>query len=112
MHRDHPHQSRSEPHGWQAWTTRVVFERQPGDLTRTANLIILKIGPKESPSRSGYTTSIRRCPMPQTELTSANRVAFLEHLSASIPQINHPISALLKPPHPSLTLLLAHPPHP
>jgi C4-dicarboxylate-specific signal transduction histidine kinase len=43
----------------------VVFERQPGDLTGTANLIILKIGPKESPFGSGYTTQVRGCAMPK-----------------------------------------------
>src|ERR1700688_4402691 len=31
---------------------------------RDSKLIILKIGPKESPSGSGYTTQVRRCAMP------------------------------------------------
>jgi C4-dicarboxylate-specific signal transduction histidine kinase len=87
----------------------VVVERQPGDLTRTANLIIFKIGPKESPLGSGYTTSIRRCPMPQTELASANRVAFLEQLSASIAEINQPICAVVMGAEAALRLLFVQP---
>ena len=59
----------------------VVFEGQPEGLTRTSrDLRILKVGPKEQPFGSGYTTSIRRCAMPETELASANRVAFLGQL--------------------------------
>ena len=43
----------------------VVFEGQPEGLTRTSrDLRILKVGPKESPSGSGYTTQVRRCAMP------------------------------------------------
>jgi hypothetical protein len=59
------------------------------------DLRILKIGPKEQPFGSGYNTSIQRWAMRQTELVSASRVAILEQLSASIGEINQPISALV-----------------
>ena len=36
-----------------------------------------------------------RCHETQTELASANRVAFLRQLSASIAEINHPICAIV-----------------
>jgi C4-dicarboxylate-specific signal transduction histidine kinase len=48
--------------------------------------------------------------MPQTEeLASANRAAFLEQLSASIGEINQPISAVLMNAEAALRLLLAQP---
>ena len=47
--------------------------------------------------------------MPQMEFASANRVAFLEQLSASIGQINHPISAVVMNAEAALRLLLAQP---
>ncbi len=47
--------------------------------------------------------------MPQTELASANRVAFLEQLSASIAEINQPISAVVMNAEAALRLLLAQP---
>jgi C4-dicarboxylate-specific signal transduction histidine kinase len=47
--------------------------------------------------------------MPQTELASANRVAFLEQLSASIGEINQPISAVVMNAEAALRLLLAQP---
>jgi C4-dicarboxylate-specific signal transduction histidine kinase len=47
--------------------------------------------------------------MPQTELTSANRVAFLEQLSASIAEINQPICAVVMGAEAALRLLLAQP---
>ena len=72
-------------------------------------LIILKIGPKEKSFGSGYTTSIRRWAMPQTELASANRVAFLEQLLASIGEINQPISAIVINAEAALRLLLGEP---
>jgi hypothetical protein len=73
------------------------------------DLRILKVGPKEKPFGSGYTTSIRRWAMPQTELASANRVAFLEQLTASIGEINQPISAVVMNAEAALRLLLAQP---
>ena len=48
--------------------------------------------------------------MPQTELASANRVAFLGQLSASIAEINQPISAVVMNAEAALRLLLAQPP--
>src|SRR5580704_7248396 len=45
----------------------------------------------------------------QTELTSANRVAFLAQLSASIAEINQPISAVVMNAEAALRLLLAQP---
>src|ERR1700761_1564293 len=45
----------------------------------------------------------------QTELTSANRVAFLGQLSASIAEINQPISAVVMNAEAALRLLLAQP---
>ena len=84
MHRKHLRQSRSKPHSWQAWTTGMVFERQPGDLTASRNLRILNVGPKEKPFGSGYTTSIRRWAMSQTELASANRVGDMAHLRIEV----------------------------
>ena len=45
----------------------------------------------------------------QTELTSANRVAFLGQLSASIAGINQPISAVVMNAEAALRLLLAQP---
>jgi len=87
----------------------MVFERQPGDLTASGNLRILNVGPKEKPFGSGYTTSIRRWAMSQTELASANRVAFLEQLSASIGEINQPICAVVMGAEAALRLLLAQP---
>ncbi len=47
--------------------------------------------------------------MPQTELVSANRVAFLGQLSASIAEINQPISAVVMNAEAALRLLLAQP---
>jgi C4-dicarboxylate-specific signal transduction histidine kinase len=47
--------------------------------------------------------------MPQTELVSANRVAFLGQLSASIAEINQPISAVVMNAETALRLLLARP---
>ena len=47
--------------------------------------------------------------MPQTELAFANRVAFPEQLSASIGEINQPISAVVMNAEAALRLLLAQP---
>jgi C4-dicarboxylate-specific signal transduction histidine kinase len=43
--------------------------------------------------------------MPQTELASANRIALLEQLSASIGEINQPVSAVLMNAEAALRLL-------
>src|SRR5712664_3164100 len=53
MHRKHLRQSRSKPHSWQAWTTGLVFETQPGDLAPSRNLRIRSVGPEEKPFGSG-----------------------------------------------------------
>ncbi|MEH2545178.1 C4-dicarboxylate-specific signal transduction histidine kinase [Bradyrhizobium sp. AZCC 2262] len=47
--------------------------------------------------------------MPQTGLASANRVAFLGKLSASIAEINQPICAVVMNAETALKLLLAQP---
>jgi C4-dicarboxylate-specific signal transduction histidine kinase len=47
--------------------------------------------------------------MPQTELAAANRVAILAQLSASIGEINQPISAVVMNAEAALRLLLAQP---
>jgi C4-dicarboxylate-specific signal transduction histidine kinase len=47
--------------------------------------------------------------MPQTELASANRVASLEQLLASIAEIKQPISAVVMNAEAALRLLLAQP---
>jgi C4-dicarboxylate-specific signal transduction histidine kinase len=47
--------------------------------------------------------------MPQTESASANRVAFLGQLSASIAEINQPISAVVMNAEAALRMLLAQP---
>ena len=47
--------------------------------------------------------------MPQTKLASANRVAFLGQLSASIAEVNQPISAVVMNAEAALRLLLAQP---
>jgi C4-dicarboxylate-specific signal transduction histidine kinase len=47
--------------------------------------------------------------MPQTELASANRVAILGQLSASIAEINEPISAVVMNAEAALRLLLVQP---
>jgi C4-dicarboxylate-specific signal transduction histidine kinase len=47
--------------------------------------------------------------MPQTELSLANRVAFLAQLSASIGGINQPISAVVMNAEAALRLLLTRP---
>jgi C4-dicarboxylate-specific signal transduction histidine kinase len=47
--------------------------------------------------------------MPQTELASSNRVAFLGQVSASIAEINQPISAVVMNAEAALRLLLAQP---
>jgi C4-dicarboxylate-specific signal transduction histidine kinase len=47
--------------------------------------------------------------MPQTESAPANRVAFLEQLSASIGEINQPICAVVVNAEAALQLLLAQP---
>jgi C4-dicarboxylate-specific signal transduction histidine kinase len=47
--------------------------------------------------------------MPQTDLASANRVASLEQLSASIAEIKQPISAVVMNAEAALRLLLAQP---
>jgi C4-dicarboxylate-specific signal transduction histidine kinase len=47
--------------------------------------------------------------MPQTELASANRVAFPRQLSASIAEINQPICAVVMNAEAALRLLLAQP---
>jgi C4-dicarboxylate-specific signal transduction histidine kinase len=50
-----------------------------------------------------------RCHETQTELASANRVAILGRLSASIAEINQPISAVVMNAEAALRLLLAQP---
>jgi C4-dicarboxylate-specific signal transduction histidine kinase len=50
-----------------------------------------------------------RCHETQTELASANRVALLRQLSASIAEINQPISAVVMNAEAALRLLLAQP---
>ena len=45
----------------------------------------------------------------QTELASANRVAFMGQLSASIAEINQPVSAVVMNAEAALRLLQAHP---
>jgi C4-dicarboxylate-specific signal transduction histidine kinase len=47
--------------------------------------------------------------MPRTELAAANRIALLEQLSASIGEINQPISAVLMNAEAALRLLVAQP---
>jgi C4-dicarboxylate-specific signal transduction histidine kinase len=47
--------------------------------------------------------------MPQTELASANGVPILRQLSASIGEINQPISAVVMNAEAALRLLLAQP---
>jgi C4-dicarboxylate-specific signal transduction histidine kinase len=47
--------------------------------------------------------------MPQTELASTNRAAFLAQLSASIAEIKQPISAVVMNAEAALRLLLAQP---
>jgi C4-dicarboxylate-specific signal transduction histidine kinase len=47
--------------------------------------------------------------MPQTELASANQIAILAQLSASIGEINQPISAVVMNAEAALRLLLAQP---
>jgi C4-dicarboxylate-specific signal transduction histidine kinase len=47
--------------------------------------------------------------MPHTELASANRVAFLEQLTASIAEINQPISAVVMNAEAALRQLLVQP---
>jgi C4-dicarboxylate-specific signal transduction histidine kinase len=50
-----------------------------------------------------------RCHQPRTELVSANQVAMLGRLSASIAEINHPICAVVMNAEAALRLLLAQP---
>jgi C4-dicarboxylate-specific signal transduction histidine kinase len=50
-----------------------------------------------------------RCHETQTELASANQVGILGQLSASIAEINQPISAVVMNAEAALRLLLAHP---
>jgi C4-dicarboxylate-specific signal transduction histidine kinase len=50
-----------------------------------------------------------RCHETQTELARANRVAIPEQLSASIAEINQPISAIVMNAEAALQLLLAQP---
>jgi C4-dicarboxylate-specific signal transduction histidine kinase len=50
-----------------------------------------------------------RCHETQTELASANRVAFLGQLSASIAEINQPISAVVMNAEAALRLLFSQP---
>jgi C4-dicarboxylate-specific signal transduction histidine kinase len=47
--------------------------------------------------------------MPQTQLSLANRVAFMAQLSASIGEINQPISAVVMNAEAALRLLLTRP---
>ena len=47
--------------------------------------------------------------MPQTKLASANRVAFLGQLSASIAEINQPICGVVMNAEAALRLLLSQP---
>jgi C4-dicarboxylate-specific signal transduction histidine kinase len=54
-------------------------------------------------------TAAPRCHETQTELASANRVAIPEQLSASIAEINQPISAVVMNAEAALRLLLAQP---
>ena len=53
--------------------------------------------------------SAPRCHETQTELASANRVAIPEQLSASVAEINQPISAVVMNAEAALRLLLAQP---
>jgi C4-dicarboxylate-specific signal transduction histidine kinase len=53
--------------------------------------------------------SAPRCHETQTELASANRVAIPEQLSASIAEINQPITAVVMGAEAALRLLLAQP---
>ena len=48
--------------------------------------------------------------MPQMELASADRVAFLGQLSASVGEINQPLCAVVLNAEAALRLLLAQPP--
>jgi C4-dicarboxylate-specific signal transduction histidine kinase len=50
-----------------------------------------------------------RCHETQTQLASANRVAFLGQLSVSIAEINQPVSAIVMNAEAALRLLLAQP---
>ena len=50
-----------------------------------------------------------QCHETETELASANRIAFLGQLSASIAEINQPISAVVMNAEAALRLLLAQP---
>jgi C4-dicarboxylate-specific signal transduction histidine kinase len=50
-----------------------------------------------------------RCHENQTELASANRVAILGQLSASIAEINQPVSAVVMNAEAAVRLLLAQP---
>jgi C4-dicarboxylate-specific signal transduction histidine kinase len=47
--------------------------------------------------------------MPQKKLASANRIAFLEQLSAAIGEINQPITAVVMNAETALRLLLGQP---
>jgi hypothetical protein len=105
----------------------VVIKSQGNPQRDRHDLRILKVGPKESPLGSGYTNlSPERCSMPctvhetgeprchetqtdQTELASANWVAIPEQLSASIAEINQPISAVVMNAEAALRLLLGQP---
>jgi C4-dicarboxylate-specific signal transduction histidine kinase len=53
--------------------------------------------------------SEQRCHETQTELASASSIAFLGQLSASIAEINQPISAVVMNAEAALRLLLAQP---
>jgi C4-dicarboxylate-specific signal transduction histidine kinase len=66
---------------------------------------IISEGAPEEPASD----SEPRCHETQTELASANRVAFLGQLSASIAEINQPISAVVMNAEAVLQLLLAQP---
>jgi C4-dicarboxylate-specific signal transduction histidine kinase len=65
--------------------------------------------PRAIISQEPASDSEPRCHETQTELASANRVAILRQLSASIAEISQPISAVVMNAEAALRLLLAQP---
>ena len=64
---------------------------------------------EEAAAEQPASDSEPRCHETQTELASANRIAFLGRLSASIAEINQPVSAVVMNAEAALRLLLARP---
>jgi hypothetical protein len=94
----------------------AVDENRPATATVFAKTLepdppraIISKEPERAWKAPEFACDAPRCHDTQTELARANRVAIPEQLSASIAEINQPISAVVMNAEAALRLLLAQP---